>query len=158
MKLLIPLYVHQDEWAGSHPFDIWGTDNAPRCHIPKLLGPAAPTTLSEVLPSLYLSSASFSALSMTRCSALVFTNAPDHTWFVIDAPGLATGRLTLVEFGCNGHVCISTLRRPWNMGQTMVVDQILGRFFGEIADSGIGCPPQYNDPYVPALFSSSNQH
>ncbi|KAB8204099.1 hypothetical protein BDV34DRAFT_226840 [Aspergillus parasiticus] len=150
VKFLILLYVHQDEWSGRHPFDLHGAGDAPGCHFPELLGPgspdAAPTTLNEILPALYLAPADFHALSMTRDGTVVFADGPGLTWFVIDAPGLATGRLTLAEFGSNGHVRVSTLRRPWNMGQTMSFEQILGRYLSEVAESGIGGPPQYNEP------------
>ncbi|KAL7651276.1 hypothetical protein ACMYSQ_011011 [Aspergillus niger] len=150
VKFLILLYVHQDEWSRRHPFDLRGAGDAPRCHIPELLGcpPAATatTTLSEVLPALYLAPADYRAISMTRQGTVVFADGPDLTWFVIDAPGLATGRLTLVEYGSNGDVRVSTLRRPWNMGQTMTFEQVLGKDLDEIAESGIGGPPQYNEP------------
>ncbi|GKZ56347.1 hypothetical protein AnigIFM49718_001592 [Aspergillus niger] len=150
VKFLILLYVHQDEWSRRHPFDLRGAGDAPRCHIPELLGcpPAATatTTLSEVLPALYLAPADYRAISMTRQGTVVFADEPDLTWFVIDAPGLATGRLTLVEYGSNGDVRVSTLRRPWNMGQTMTFEQVLGKDLDEIAESGIGGPPQYNEP------------
>ncbi|KAE8420130.1 hypothetical protein BDV36DRAFT_307184 [Aspergillus pseudocaelatus] len=106
----------------------------------------APTTLSEILPALYLASADFHALSMARDGTVVFADGPDLTWFVIDAPELVTGRLTLVEFGSNGQARVSTLRRPWNMGQTMSFEQMLGKYLSEIAESGIGGPPQYNEP------------
>jgi hypothetical protein len=147
------MYVHQDEWNGPHPFDLHGAGEAPNSHIPQLLDPGsgAPITLSEVLPALYLHTADFFALSMTRDGTVVFADGPGLTWFVIDEPGLANGRLTLAEFGSNGHVRVSTLRRPWNMGQTMSFEQMLGKYLSEIAESGIGGPPQYNEPYVPPL-------
>ncbi|KAJ5670162.1 uncharacterized protein N7477_005525 [Penicillium maclennaniae] len=132
VKFLILLYVHQDEWTGPHPFDLHGAGDAPNCHIPELLGssspaaaPTTPTTLSEVLPALYLHTADFHALSMTRDGTVVFADGPGLTWFVIDTPGLTTGRLTLAEFGSNGCIRVSTLRRPWNMGQTMSFEQML---------------------------------
>jgi hypothetical protein len=150
VKFLILMYVHQDEWNGPHPFDLHGAGEAPSSHIPQLLDPGsgAPITLSEVLPALYLHTADFFALSMTRDGTVVFADGPGLTWFVIDEPGLATGRLTLAEFGSNGHVRVSTLRRPWNMGQTMSFEQMLGKYLSEIAESGIGGPPQYNQSYV----------
>jgi hypothetical protein len=153
VKFLILMYVHQDEWNGPHPFDLHGAGEAPNSHIPQLLDPGsgAPITLSEVLPALYLHTADFFALSMTRDGTVVFADGPGLTWFVIDEPGLANGRLTLAEFGSNGHVRVSTLRRPWNMGQTMSFEQMLGKYLSEIAESGIGGPPQYNEPYVPPL-------
>ncbi|KAK6832112.1 hypothetical protein RU639_002554 [Aspergillus parasiticus] len=123
VKFLILLYVHQDEWSGRHPFDLHGAGDAPGCHFPELLGPgspdAAPTTLNEILPALYLAPADFHALSMTRDGTVVFADGPGLTWFVIDAPGLVTGRLTLAEFGSNGH----RSRRVRHRG-----------------------PPQYNEP------------
>ncbi|RAH51923.1 hypothetical protein BO85DRAFT_473108 [Aspergillus piperis CBS 112811] len=125
VKFLILLYIHQDEWNGVHPFEEHGAGTAPNYHLPDLLG-CGPTTrpittYDEILPSLYLTPADFHALSMTRQGTVVFDNGPNLTWFVIDAPGLATGRLALVDFSSNGHVRVSTLRRPWNMGQTMAL-------------------------------------
>ncbi|GKZ68301.1 hypothetical protein AnigIFM50267_002979 [Aspergillus niger] len=148
VKFLILLYIHQDEWNGVHPFEEHGAGTAPNYHLPDLLdcGPTTPiTTFDEILPSLYLTPADFHAISMTRQGTVVFANGPNLTWFVIDAPGLATGRLSLVDFSSNGHVRVSTLRRPWNMGQTMAFEQILGRYLGEIVESCIGGPPQYNE-------------
>lgn len=49
---------------------------------------------------------------MTREGTVVFADGPGLTWFVIDERGLATGRLTLAEFGSNRLVRVSTLRRP----------------------------------------------
>ncbi|GLA14612.1 hypothetical protein AnigIFM62618_001049 [Aspergillus niger] len=150
VKFLILLYIHQDEWNGVHPFEEHGAGTAPNYHLPDLLdcGPTTPiTTFDEILPSLYLTPADFHAISMTRQGTVVFANGPNLTWFVIDAPGLATGRLSLVDFSSNGHVRVSTLRRPWNMGQTMAFEQILGRYLGEIVESCIGGPPQYNEVY-----------
>ncbi|KAF7167883.1 hypothetical protein CNMCM5623_001030 [Aspergillus felis] len=146
VKFLILLYVHQDYWQGTHPFDIGGAGDAPRCHIPELLDLAEPTALSEILPALYLNRADFHALSMTRCGTVVFADGPDYTWYVIDAPGLATGRITIVEFGSNGHVRESILRRPWNMGQVISFGQILGRRVVDLAESSIGGPPRINEP------------
>ncbi|KAL3479704.1 hypothetical protein BJX99DRAFT_244642 [Aspergillus californicus] len=136
------------------PFDLRGAGDAPCCHIPELLAGGCPpaatpitiTTLDEILPALYLAPASFHAISMTRQGTVVSADGPDLTWFVIDAPGLAMGCLAMVEFGCNGAVRVSTLRRPWNMGQTMTFEQVLGKYLDEIAESGIGGPPQYNEP------------
>lgn len=132
-----------------------GQANASRCHILELLDPgspaAAPTTLSEILPALYLAPAVFSRPLHDPGRHSGVRGGPGLTWFVIDAPGLATGRLTLADFGSNGHVRVSTLRRPWNMGQTMSFEQILGRYLSEVAESGIGGPPQYNEPYVLSL-------
>ena len=122
----------------------------PSSHIPQLLDPGSgtPITLSEVLPAFYLHTANFFALSMTRDGTGVFADGPGVTWFVIDEPGLATGRLTPAKFGSNGHFRVSTLRRPWNIGPSMSFEQILGKFLCEIAESGIGGPPQYNERYV----------
>jgi hypothetical protein len=139
--------VHQDEWYGSHPFDLHGAGQAPNSHIPQLLNPGsgAPITLSEVLPALYLHMADLFVLSMTRDGTVVFASGPGLTWFVTDEPGLTTGRLTLAQFGSNGNIRVSTLRRPWNMGQTMSFEQ-MGKYLSEIAESGIGGPPLYNEP------------
>ncbi|CEJ57727.1 hypothetical protein PMG11_06411 [Penicillium brasilianum] len=160
VEFLILMYVHQDEWNGLHPFDVHGAGEAPSSHIPQLLDPGAgsgaPITLSEFLPALYLHTAHFFALSMTRDGTVIFADGPGLTWFVIDERGLATGRLTLADFGSNGLVHVSTLRRPWNMGQSMSFEQMLGRFLSEIAESGIGGPPQYNEPYVPPLSDRVN--
>jgi hypothetical protein len=82
---------------------------------------------------------------MTRDGTVVFASGPGLTWFVTDEPGLTTGRLTLAQFGSNGNIRVSTLRRPWNMGQTMSFEQ-MGKYLSEIAESGIGGPPQYNEP------------
>ncbi|KAF7617370.1 hypothetical protein AFLA_005411 [Aspergillus flavus NRRL3357] len=38
---------------------------------------------------------------MTRQGTVVF-NLPGHAWFVVDSPGLATGRITIVDFGSSG--------------------------------------------------------
>ncbi|KAJ5948569.1 hypothetical protein N7454_001876 [Penicillium verhagenii] len=146
VKFLILLYVHQGEWNGPHPFDLSGVGNAPQCHIPEFVSRATPIALDEILSELYLFSADFHALSMTRAGTVVFADGPYYTWYVIDEPGLLTGRLTLAEFGSNGSVRASTLRRPWNMGQTMSFSQIMGRRVLELSMSGIGGPPQYNEP------------
>jgi hypothetical protein len=82
---------------------------------------------------------------MTRDGTVVFASGPGLTWFVTDEPGLTTGRLTLAQFGSNGNIRVSTLRRPWNMGQTMSFEQ-MGKYLSEIAESGIGGPPLYNEP------------
>ncbi|CAI7583801.1 unnamed protein product [Penicillium manginii] len=108
-------------------------------------GSGAPITLSEVLPALYLHTADLFVLSMTRDGTVVFASGPGLTWFVTDEPGLTTGRLTLAQFGSNGNIRVSTLRRPWNMGQTMSFEQ-MGKYLSEIAESGIGGPPLYNEP------------
>ncbi|KAE8329807.1 hypothetical protein BDV39DRAFT_191107 [Aspergillus sergii] len=121
VKFLNLLYVHQDEWNGLHPFDLYGAGDASSCHIPELF--------SSILHTLYLAPADSHAFSMTRNDTVVFADGPDLTWFVIDAPGLATGRLTLAEFG---------FQRPR--------PRILGRYLSEIAESGIGGSPQYNEP------------
>ncbi|KAJ5537875.1 hypothetical protein N7494_007354 [Penicillium frequentans] len=91
---------------------------------------ATPIALSDFLPELYLASADFHALSMTRSGT----------------PGLATGRITVAEFGSNGSVRDSVIRRAWNMGHIMSFSQNLGRRVGYLAMSAIGGPPQYNEP------------
>lgn len=147
VKFLILLYVHQDYWGGTHPFETAGAGYAPRCHIPELLDLAAPTALSEVLPALYLNKADFHALSMTRRGTVVFADGPDYRWYVIDAPGLATGQMAIVEFGSNGQVRDSILRRPWNIGQVVLFGE-MGRRVADLAESSIGGPPRINEPYV----------
>jgi hypothetical protein len=153
VKFLILLYVHQDEWAGPHPFDLSGAGDAPRCHIPELISRTTPIALSEIFSELYLFSADFHALSMTRDGTVVFAEGPYYTWYVIDEPWLLTGRMTLAEFGSNGNVRASTPRRPWNMGQTMLFSQIMGRRVLELSISGVGGPPQYNEPYVSPAYN-----
>ncbi|KAJ5443564.1 uncharacterized protein N7458_007436 [Penicillium daleae] len=122
-----------------------GAGYAPRCHIPELLDLAAPTALSEVLPALYLNQADFHALSMTRRGTVVFADGPDYSWYVIDAPGLATGQMAIVEFGSNGQVRDSILRRPWNIGQVVLFGE-MGRRVADLAESSIGGPPRINEP------------
>ncbi|KAJ5754655.1 hypothetical protein N7533_004198 [Penicillium manginii] len=146
VKLLIMLYIHQDEWNGLHPFDGAGAGNAPRCHIPEFLNLATPIALSDILSELYLASADFHALSMTRSGTVVFADGPDYTWYLIEGPGLATGRMTVAEFGSNGSVRDSLVRRAWNMGPIMSFGQDLGRRVVDLAESAIGGPPQYNEP------------
>jgi hypothetical protein len=140
------LYIHQDEWNGLHPFDGAGAGNAPRCHIPEFLNLATPIALSDILSELYLASADFHALSMTRSGTVVFADGPDYTWYVIEEPELATGRMTIAEFGSDGSVRDSIVRRAWNMGQVMAFGQSLGRRVADLEESCIGGPPQYNEP------------
>jgi hypothetical protein len=90
----------------------------------RFLNLATPIALSDILPELYLASADFHALSMTRCGTVVFADGPDYTWYVIDEPGLATERITVAEFGSNGSVRNSTIRRAWNICQIMSLGQI----------------------------------
>ncbi|KAE8326655.1 hypothetical protein BDV39DRAFT_193490 [Aspergillus sergii] len=151
VKLLILLYIHQDEWVGVHPFEGLEAGQAPRCHIPEFLASSSSSssssttiTLHEVLPALYLAAADFNGLLMTRQGTAVF-DVPGHAWFVIDPPGLATGRITIVAFGSNASVRASASRRPWNIGQVMGFMQ-MGRLVSDIVDSSIGGPPQYNEP------------
>lgn len=140
------LYIHQDEWNGQHPFDTSGAGNAPRCHIPAFLNLATPIATSDILSELYLTSADFHALSMTRSGTVVFADGPDYTWYVIDEPGLATGRITIAEFGSDGSVRDSIIRRAWNMGPIMAFGQSLGRRVSDLDESSIGGPPPYNEP------------
>ncbi|KAJ5936333.1 hypothetical protein N7454_005631 [Penicillium verhagenii] len=146
VKLLIMLYIHQDEWNGLHPFDGAGAGNALRCHIPEFLNLATPIALGDILSELYLASADFHALSMTRSGTVVFADGPDYTWYVIEGPGLATGRMTVAEFGSNGSVRDSLVRRAWNMGPIMSFGQDLGRRVVDLAELAIGGPPQYDEP------------
>ncbi|KAJ5771754.1 hypothetical protein N7520_002283 [Penicillium odoratum] len=83
---------------------------------------------------------------MTRSSTVVFADGPDYTWYVINSPGLATGQITVAEFGSNGSVRDSTIRRAWNIGQIMSFGQNLGRRVVDLAMSAIRGPPQYNEP------------
>ncbi len=147
MKFLILLYVHQDYWGGTHPFDRAGAGYAHCCHIPELLDLATPTALSEVLRALYLNQADFYALSMTRRGTVVFADGPDYTWYVIDALGLARGQMAIVEFGSSGQVRDLILRRPWNIGQVVLFGE-MGRRVADLAESSIGGPPRINEPYV----------
>ncbi|KAJ6133721.1 hypothetical protein N7523_000043 [Penicillium sp. IBT 18751x] len=146
VKLLIMMYIHQDEWNGQHPFDQAGPGHAPRSHIPEFLNLATPIALSDILSELYLSSADFHALSMTRSGTVVFADGPDYTWYVIEEPELATGRMTIAEFGSDGSVRDSIVRRAWNMGQVMAFGQSLGWRVADLEESCIGGPPQYNEP------------
>ncbi|KAJ5852149.1 uncharacterized protein N7529_011534 [Penicillium soppii] len=84
---------------------------------------------------------------MTQGGTVVFADEQEYTWYVIDAPGLATGWMTLTEFGSNGNIRAFTLRQPWNMGQMMSFGQMLGRRALKLAMLGTGGPPQYNEPY-----------
>jgi hypothetical protein len=100
---------------------------------------------------------------MTQGGTVVFADEQEYTWYVIDAPGLATGWMTLTEFGSNGNIRAFTLRQPWNMGQMMSFGQMLGRRALKLAMLGTGGPPQYNEPYVllPTIlahFSTSNKN
>lgn len=166
LKFLILLYVHQDEWNGVHPFDLAGAGQAPGCHIPAFVVANPSTTglsaqgdslsLAHVLPALFLETADFHVISMTRSGTVVFTNWAGYPWFAIDQMGLETGRLALVEYTSSGDIKASTLRRPWNMGQVMSFGQILGRSVSELAQSGIGGHEHYNQPYVMPVFPSSD--
>ena len=49
----------------------------------------------------------------------MFADGPDYTWYVIEEPELATGRMMIAEFGSDGSVRDSIVRRAWNMGQVM---------------------------------------
>ncbi|RHZ57673.1 uncharacterized protein CDV56_104573 [Aspergillus thermomutatus] len=156
LKFLILLYVHQDEWNDVHPFDLAGAGQAPGCHIPTLITPNPSTTglsahgdslgLADVLPALFLETADFHAISMTRTGTVVFATWAGYSWFVIDQTGLDTGRMALVEYSSSGGIKASTLRRPWNMGQVMSFGQILGRSVSELAQSSIGGHEHYNQP------------
>ncbi|GIK03451.1 hypothetical protein Aspvir_007522 [Aspergillus viridinutans] len=145
LKFLILLYVHQDGWNGVHPFDLAGAGQAPGCHI-RLSSPLIRPRVSHVLPALFLETADFNVISMTRSGTVVFANGAGYTWFVIDQTGLETGRMALVEYASNGDIKASTLRRPWNMEQVMSFGQILGRSVSELAQSGIGGHEGYNQP------------
>lgn len=140
------IYIHQDEWNGQHPFDQAGAGQAPRCHIPEFLNLAKPIALSDMLSELYLASADFHSLSMTRSGTVVFAEGPDYTWYMIEEAELARGRLTIAEFGSNGSVRNSIIRRAWNMGPIMAFGQNLGRRVADLEDSCIGGPPPYNEP------------
>ncbi|KAJ5623527.1 hypothetical protein N7490_012132 [Penicillium lividum] len=145
-RALIEKWATASQEFREHPFDGAGAGNAPRYHIPEFLNLATPIALSDILSELYLASADFHALSMTRSGTVVFADGPDYTWYVIDEPGLTTGRITVAEFGSNGSVRDSTIRRAWNMGQIMSFGQNLGRRVVDLAMSAIGGPPQYNEP------------
>ncbi|OKP03385.1 hypothetical protein PENSUB_6888 [Penicillium subrubescens] len=138
VKFLTLLYVHQDYWGGTHPFETAGAGYAPRCHVPELLDLPARTAL-------YLNQADFHALSMTRRGTVVFADGPDYSWYVIDTPGLAIGQMAIVEFGSNGQVRDSILRRPWNIGLVVLFGE-MGRRVADLAESSIGGPPRINEP------------
>ncbi|KAE8358071.1 hypothetical protein BDV27DRAFT_163922 [Aspergillus caelatus] len=84
----------------------------------------------EILPALYLAAVDFNGLVMTRHGTAVF-DVPGHAWFVVDPPGLATGRITIVTFRSNGSVRASASRRPWNIGQVMGFMQ-MGRLVSDL--------------------------
>ncbi|KAJ5910792.1 uncharacterized protein N7473_000095 [Penicillium subrubescens] len=124
--------------GGTHPFETAGAGYAPRCHVPELLDLPARTAL-------YLNQADFHALSMTRRGTVVFADGPDYSWYVIDTPGLAIGQMAIVEFGSNGQVRDSILRRPWNIGLVVLFGE-MGRRVADLAESSIGGPPRINEP------------
>ncbi|GFF76635.1 hypothetical protein IFM62136_09368 [Aspergillus lentulus] len=82
------------------------------------LNPATTTTASfdDFLPWLYLESALFSGIYLTRGGTVLYLGQL-HNHLSVDKEGLRTGRLAIVDYDINGTVKDLVLRRPFNMHQ-----------------------------------------
>ncbi|KAF4200470.1 hypothetical protein CNMCM8927_003037 [Aspergillus lentulus] len=80
--------------------------------------PATTTTASfdDFLPWLYLESALFSGIYLTRGGTVLYLGQL-HNHLIVDEEGLRTGRLAIVDYDINGTVKDLVLRRPFNMHQ-----------------------------------------
>ncbi|OJJ98928.1 hypothetical protein ASPACDRAFT_53104 [Aspergillus aculeatus ATCC 16872] len=94
--------------SGRYLFDLRRADDVFYCHIPKLLNYLLTATSITILNEILL------------MLTVVFADGPDLAWFVVNAPGLATGRLILIKFICNEHI-----------------RHVLEKNFGKTAESGI---------------------
>ncbi|RHZ47427.1 uncharacterized protein CDV56_102568 [Aspergillus thermomutatus] len=79
---------------------------------------ATTTTASydDFLPWLYLESALFSGIYLTRGGTVLYLGQL-HNHLLVDEEGLRTGRLAIVDYDIDGTVKDLVLRRPFNMHQ-----------------------------------------
>lgn len=110
VKFLILLYWYDHESGhcldNDHTFSV------------AFLNPATTTTASvdDVLPWLYLESALFSGIYLTRGGTVLYLGQL-HYHLLVDEEGLRTGRLAIVDYNIDGTVKDVVLRRPFNMYQ-----------------------------------------
>jgi hypothetical protein len=106
VKFLILLYRY-DFWSG-HCLDNDYTFSVAS------LNPATTTTASfdDFLPWLYLGSALFSGIYLTRGGTVLYLGQL-HNHLLVDEEGLRTGRLAIVDYDINDTVKDLVLRRPF---------------------------------------------
>ena len=161
IKILIILYLGAGG-TGGHPFSHAKAGDGPNPQIPTFV--AADSNLEvapqDLLAALYLQGADFRMVSMARTGTVLFHNLSNRLWLVIDQAGLDTGRLMLLQFQPNGQSLLSTLRRPFNLGDVIAFHygQALG--LEDIVEKDIGGPEHMNEPYVllPALLLTESEH
>lgn len=110
MKFLILLYRYDHE--SGHCLNNDHTSSVAS------LNPAITTTASfdDFMPWLYLESALFSGIYLTREGTVLYLGRL-HNHLLVDEEGLRTGRLAIVDYNIDGTVKDVVLRRPFNMYQ-----------------------------------------
>lgn len=149
IKILIILYLGA-AGTGGHPFSRAKAGDGPNPQIPTFI--AADSNLEvapqDLLAALYLQGADFRMVSMARTGSVLFHNLSNKLWFVIDQAGLDTGRLMLLQFQPNGQSLLSTLRRPFNLGEAIAFHKGQALGLEDIVEQDIGGPEHMNEPYV----------
>ncbi|KAL3484689.1 hypothetical protein BJX62DRAFT_230077 [Aspergillus germanicus] len=150
LKILILLYIVQDGYF-YHPFSFHTAGQSPTPQIPTYINPnpsTPPLSIEHTLPALFLRTADFRVMAMTRSGTVLFTKEYNDFWYVLDEGSLATGLVNVVRFKSNGSVACATHRRPFNLTQIMIFHVGNGWPLEEIIEMGIGGYEPWNLPYV----------
>lgn len=163
LKILILLYIVQDGYV-YHPFSFQTAGVGPTPQIPTFITPdhengpdnnqdeesELKTSLSveNLLSALFLRTADFRVMAMTRAGTALFTTEYNSIWYVLDAESLETGLINVVQFKPNGDINCSTRRRPFNLTQIMTFHIGNGWPLKKLIQNGIGGRSHHNQPYV----------
>ncbi|KAJ0422731.1 hypothetical protein BJY00DRAFT_310745 [Aspergillus carlsbadensis] len=148
LKILILLYIVQDGYF-YHPFSFGTAGGGQTPQIPTFITPTHENTLlsmENTLPALFLHTADFRAVGMTRCGTALFTTEHDEIWYILDETSLERGLLNVVRFRPNGSIEHATLRRPFNLTQIMIFHVGNGWSLKEIIAEGVGGRGHLNQP------------
>ncbi|GAB1214206.1 hypothetical protein ATERTT37_003366 [Aspergillus terreus] len=149
LKILILLYIVQDGYM-VHPFSFRTAGKSPTPQIPVFITSddenSSPLAVEHLLATLFLRTADFRVVAMTRTGTALFTTECNSLWYVLDGSSLETGLIHVVTFKPNGEIHNATQRRPFNLTQIMIFHIGNGWPLSVLIENNVGGRSWHNKP------------
>lgn len=135
-----------------HPFSFRTAGKSPTPQIPVFITSddenSSPLAVEHLLATLFLRTADFRVVAMTRTGTALFTTEYNSLWYVLDGSSLETGLIHVVTFKPNGEIHNATQRRPFNLTQIMIFHIGNGWPLSVLIENNVGGRSWHNKPYV----------